>query len=129
MMVHKPPQEGYRQGVWQEIPQQQPYQDIETHVPVQGTMEGGVEGHQQPVQEAVGQQQQEIPPQPQLQDTETQGPVKGTATIEKAVKDTKSQCRGLLVSSRMWYRPVRVRRLSNGLRRPRQWVRKGECPM
>ena len=58
---------GQQQGkivtdVWQEILQQPQVQETETQGPVQGkgTIEGGDEVHQGPVQEAVGQQQDVI---------------------------------------------------------------------
>ena len=119
-------------GQGHEVPQQPKLPETETEL-----IDGGGEGMKKSEQDSVHGGDDEvwrtewiaIKAQPQLKDTETKGPVQGTATIEKAVRDTKSQCRGLLVSSRMWHRQVRVRRLSNGLRRPRQWVQKGECPM
>ena len=113
-------------GQGHEVPQQPKLPETETEL-----IYGGGEGLNKSEQDSVHGGDDEvwrtewIAIKAQHQDTETQGPVQGTATIEKAVKDTKSQCRGLLVSSRMWYWPVRVRSLSNGLMRPRQWVRKG----
>ena len=148
--------------MWQEIPQQEQYQHVD--VPGLGTFEGGAEEHQEPVQEAVGQEQQEIPlqpqvqdaetggaeenqqpvqeavgqeqeeipPQPQLQDSELQGPVVGTATTERGgegpqepVQEPVGQQQDVVPASesqKIVKRPSRPRR-------PRQRVRKGECPM
>lgn len=108
--------------MWQEIPQQEKYQDIDFHLPVLGTSEGGAEGHQQPVQEAVGQEQQEIPPQPQLQDSETQGPDVGTATTERGGEGPQEPVQEPVGQQQDVVPASQSQKIVKRPSRPRQWV-------